>query len=181
MNSYWWCPACNNGPSKNHRKCVTRDFHFNAVAWEKACVRAGAERARRHLIEFSAASEFWLKKSNAYILLPPGSYFIGDVNKSLTPPLNGLLKDGSYVNGNQVYVAGHAYYSRVHPGSNGLPYEIESGYIGVMSVNICNNSCIGSFHTFKEPVEVSINDHILHVKSYGIDIKIDTRIGETCG
>jgi hypothetical protein len=34
---------------------MVNDFAYNGAAWEAACLKAGAERAKRHLIELSAA------------------------------------------------------------------------------------------------------------------------------
>jgi len=181
MSRFWWCPSCNNGSDKNHRKCMARDFAYNGTEWEAACLRAGAQRAKKHLIEFSELSPFWIKKTNAYAVLPPGSYFIGDVHTSLPSGLLPKLREGAYSSGDQIYVAGKALHSRAIPGSNGFRYDIRSGYIGIMTVNLCSNMGSGSYHTFMHPVEVTLDDSILVVKSDTFTLKIDTRIDETLG
>ena len=159
---------------------MVNDFAYNGTAWETACLKAGAERAKRHLIEFSEPSEFWLKKTHTYALLPPGTYFIGDVRSALPSGLLPRLKEGAYSSGDQIYVAGLALHTGV-PGSNGVRYELLSGYIGIMTVNLRSNMASGSYHTFHHPVEVSLEDHVLRVKSDTTVLTIDTRIHETLG
>ena len=160
---------------------MVKDFAYNGSAWEEACLKAGAERAKKHLIEISEPSEYWIKKTNRYAVLPPGSYFIGDVHSALPSSLTPRLMEGAYSSGDQIYVAGTAFYNRSIPGSNGFRYEIRSGYVGIMTVNLCSNRSSGSYHTFMHPVEVSLEDNVLIVKSYSFLLNIDTRIHETSG
>jgi hypothetical protein len=181
MNRYWWCPACDHGYDSNHRKCLTQHFRFNGADWETACFKAGAERARKHLIEFSEDSEFWLKKTNSYAVLPAGAYFIGDVYSALPSSLTPRLREGAYSRGEQIYVAGKTLYNRSFTGSNGSVYDITSGYIGIMTVNLCNNLSSGTYHTFTTPVEVTLEDHVLRVRSDMFFLTIDTRMYDTLG
>lgn len=182
MNTYWWCPSCNHGWEYNHRKCITGDFGFNGMAWEAACLAAGKVRAKKHLIELSEHSDYWLKKSHVYSVLPPGSYFIGDVRSAISSDLQDILYEGAYVKGKQVYVAGVTKYRRpAFLGSNKIQYPNESGFIGIMSVNMCDKDMSGSYHTFIDCIEVRMEDHILQVRSGVFDLKIDTRILDTHG
>ena len=182
MNTYWWCPSCNHGLEYNHRKCLTGDFAYNGMAWQAACLAAGKARAKKHLIELSEHSDFWLKKSHEYVVLPPGSYFIGDVHSAISPDLRNVLHEGAYVKGNQIFVAALTKYRRpAFVGSNKIHYPNDSGFIGVMSVNLCDSGISGSYHTFTEGIEVRIEDHVLEVRSGVFDLKVDTRILDTHG
>jgi hypothetical protein len=178
--SRWLCPVCDTGPEGNHRDCIQK-FAFNIASWEAACLKNGMQYAKKHSMEISEPSPFWLKRANRYAVLPPGNYFIGDVHSALPSSLIPRLKEGAYSSGDQIYVAGTPFYNRDVPGSNGLRYEITSGYIGIMTTNLCSNRGNGSCHTFENPVEVSLEDHILSVTSGPFRIKIDTTICETSG
>lgn len=182
MNAYWWCPSCNHGLEYNHRRCLTGDFAFNGMAWQAACLAAGKARAKKHLIELSEHSDFWLKKSQEYVVLPAGNYFIGDVYTAISLDLHNVLEEGAYVKGKQVYVAGLTKYRcPAFLGSNKIQYPNESGYIGIMSMNMCDSDVSGSYHTFCENIEVRMEDHVLQIRSGGFDLKVDTRILDTHG
>ena len=186
MKSYWWCPACNRGSDTNHRRCLSSHYNYNGMAWEAACIKAGMDRAQRHMIEVSEPSDAWLKKTHTYAILPAGSYYIGDVNSAVSGGLRQVLTEGSYVNGRRIYVGGKcAYQSRTFPGSNKHLYTVDSGYVGIVTVNLVEqggcNTLDGTYHTFKDAVEVRFDDGVLHVASGGFDLKIDTRITETDG
>ena len=181
MKPYWWCPACNRGYDTNHRKCLSNHYNYNGMAWEAACIKAGMDRAQKHMIEFSEPSDTWLKKTHTYAIIPAGSYYIGDVNSALPDCLRQILTEGSFVSGRQIYVAGRsAQQYRTFPGSNGHPYTVDSGYIGIMTVNLTQPG-LGTYHTFSNIVEVRFEEGVLQVTSGGFDLKIDTRITETDG
>jgi len=180
VQTYWWCPACNHGSKNDHRRCVARDFNYDGTAWEAACIKAGAERASRHLLEFTRLSPFWIKKSEEYVVLPPGKYYIGDVHNALSSATRQTLDQGAYVNGTQIYVAGTAHIRAV-PGSNGVIYPIETGHIGVITENLCSTTGGLTLHSFPEEVEVTIQEYVLTVRSAGFHLQIDTRVIETLG
>jgi len=164
----WWCPACNRGLGNDHRMCVSRHFHFDGTAWENACKKNGFERSQKHLIQLTKGSDTWIKRSHKYVILPPGTYYIGDICYAITGPeykeiFGGAgYTDGCYTNGEKVFVvAGTAYGDGTYRGSNGLDYSVDAGVIGIVSKNFFEDTSEimgGSVHTFTDPVDVRFDE-----------------------
>lgn len=135
----------------------------------------GTKRFTKHVITFSERSDFWIKRSNAYALLPPSTYFIGDVHSALSSRLRCQLTEGAYTNGDQIYIAGERCSERAFSGSNEYLYETASGYMGIITSNLVSKECNGTYHTFKAPVLVTIDEKSIRVFSDGFILTIDAR------
>ena len=164
----WWCPACNRGLGNDHRRCVCQAFHFDGTAWENACKKAGFERSQKYLIQLTKGSDTWIKRSHRHVILPPGTYYIGDICYAMRGPeyhevFGGAgYTEGCYTNGEKVFVvAGTAYGDGTYRGSNGLDYNVDAGVIGIVSKNLFEDEKDvpgGSVHTFTDPVEVHFDE-----------------------
>jgi len=172
----WHCPACNRGLNNDHRLCVSRDYRFNGGAWEKDCLDLGYEVAAKECLVLGERTGYWVRKSNRRVVLPAGTYYIGDGD--IEHPQRG--SDGCYTNGKDVFVVGKVN-CREYIGSDRLRYYVSSGLLGIFSIDMLASINPGSYHTFTDMVEVTIDDGLFTFMSRNKKLVIDTRHGDTLG
>ena len=174
----WHCPACNRGLNNDHRQCLTKNYRFNGGAWEQDCLDYGYEAAEKDCLVLGERTGYWVRKPNKRVVLPPGTYYIGDGD--IDHPTRGY--DGCFTNGKDVFVIGKVLNNRrSFIGSDGLTYGVCSGFLGIFSLGILASVMPGSYHTFSDMVEVIMDDGLFRFVGRDLNLAIDTRHGDTLG
>jgi hypothetical protein len=116
--------------------------------------------------------------------LAPGKYFIGDVSYFLTDKYYESVKENLYgCNKGQLFCGGQivtlmqTVWSKkgIWLGSNKEIYSVDSGVLGICSVDMGEDMGVGSVHEFRDKVFVDMNANgVLKVCSGKDSIIIDT-------
>jgi hypothetical protein len=115
-----------------------------------------------------------IKSTNVVYELLPGNYYIGDISYFLQDSIINKIhfkQDNIYFNGDNkkgLVVIKPSYGNGLYEGSDNFIYDIEENNIGIVHVSLGKKSKFtgcGTFHSFVNPVRVTIANHIFIVES----------------
>ena len=117
---------------------------------------------------------------------PPGRYYIGDLCYALHDDIYDRVfggecyERGLYSKGSSFFlVDGTAYGDGQYMGTDGYPYAVDAGIIGICSADLIDSKntsiCGGMIHSFDAPVNMTFNNGIFRFQSGSSTLIIDTR------
>lgn len=118
-------------------------------------------------------------------ILPPSTYWIGDIKHVMTNTIfnnwkNNNYDEGIYDDNNKKFlvipaVCGDNYYE----GSDGYIYQVISGHLGLIDIRLCTNISItqmikGRIQNFLNPINIHLKYGIIKIISHNFKLTIDT-------
>ena len=132
------------------------------------------------------SSRDWSYRKELTYTAPAGTYYIGDLCYALHEDIydnvfgGRAYESGFYSKGPSFFMVDNtAYGDGSYEGSDGYPYAVDAGIIGICSADLIdpNNRSVsgGKIHSFKEPVEVRFKGGVFYFTSGYTHLTINTQ------